>query len=68
MSANQTSVFLCKRCGIEARHQWQEWDGTPFWLRLVGRTRQAEGWVCTKTKCGRKNRRIVTTTGAGRPI
>jgi hypothetical protein len=54
---NETSIFRCKRCGIETRHRQQEWQSTSPLSWLTGQARTAEGWTCTK--CGKRVRTRV---------
>ena len=51
-TGNTTSIFRCKKCGIETRHRWHEWKGVSLLLWMVGRPKMKQGWVCTK--CGRR--------------
>ncbi|MFN2271673.1 MAG: hypothetical protein ACK2US_12600 [Anaerolineae bacterium] len=53
MADNETSILLCKKCGIRTRHEWVQWKRrTTILFLLTGRVKMVDGWECTK--CGRR--------------
>jgi hypothetical protein len=54
LAGNRTSIFRCKKCGIETRHRWETWKNASPLSWLGGQAGMVEGWICTK--CGKRVR------------
>jgi hypothetical protein len=53
IEGDESSFFMCKRCGIGTRHRRIYWR-RPFPLGYLARKKWIEGWLCSE--CGMRLR------------